>query len=57
MARGDRKIGQCDPHRFMSSGGIFDAWSEYFDYQRWLDAFAECGVDMDFYTKRERSLG
>ena len=37
-------------------GGIFDAWSEYFDYQRWLDAFAECGVDMDFYTKRERSL-
>ena len=37
-------------------GGIFDAWSEYFDYQRWLDAFDECGVDMDFYTKRERSL-
>ena len=21
-----------------------------FDYQRWEDAFAECGIDTDFYT-------
>ena len=38
------------------NGGYFDAWSEYFDYDRWLDAFKECGIDPDFYTKRERSL-
>lgn len=55
LARGDRKVGNVI-HTVYERGGIFDAWSEYFDYQRWLDAFAECGVDMDFYTKRERSL-
>ena len=55
LARGDRKGGNVI-RTVYERGGIFDAWSEYFDYQRWLDAFAECGVDMDFYTKRERSL-
>ena len=55
LARGDRKVGNVI-RTVYERGGIFDAWSEYFDYQRWLDAFAECGVDMDFYTKRERSL-
>ena len=51
LARGDRKVGNVI-RTVYERGGIFDAWSEYFDYQRWLDAFAECGVDMDFYTKR-----
>ena len=55
LARGDRKVGNVI-RTVYERGGIFDAWSEYFDYQRWLDAFAECGADMDFYTKRERSL-
>lgn len=55
LARGDRKVGNVI-RTVYEHGGIFDAWSEYFDYQRWLDAFDECGVDMDFYTKRERSL-
>ena len=55
LARGDRRVGQV-LRRVYEKGGIFDAWSEFFDYQRWLDAFAECGVDMDFYTKRERPL-
>ncbi len=47
LARGDRKVGNVI-RTVYERGGIFDAWSEYFDYQRWLDAFAECGVDMDF---------
>lgn len=55
LARGDRKVGSVI-RTVYEHDGIFDAWSEYFDYQRWLDAFDECGVDMDFYTKRERSL-
>ena len=55
LARGDRKVGSVI-RTVYERGGIFDAWSEYFDYQRWLDAFTDCGVDMDFYTKRERSL-
>lgn len=55
LARGDRKIGQAIL-KVYEKGGIFDAWSEFFDYKRWLDAFAECGIDPDFYTMRERSL-
>ena len=55
LARGDRKIGQA-LLKVYEKGGIFDAWSEYFDYQRWGDAFEECGIDTDFYTMRERDL-
>ena len=55
LARGDRKIGQAIL-KVYEKGGIFDAWSEYFDYQRWGDAFEECGIDTDFYTMRERDL-
>lgn len=55
LARGDRLVGKVI-QKVYEKGGIFDAWSEFFDYQRWLDAFAECGIDMDFYTIRERSL-
>lgn len=55
LARGDRKVGQV-LRKVYEKGEIFDAWSEFFDYQRWLDAFEECGVTMDFYTMRERPL-
>lgn len=55
LARGDRKIAPVIL-KVYEKGGVFDAWGEFFDYQRWLDAFEECGVDPDFYTMRERSL-
>lgn len=55
LARGDRKVSQVLLYVY-EHGGIFDAWSEFFDYQRWLDAFEACGVSMDFYTTRERPL-
>ena len=55
LARGDRKVGQAIL-KVYEKGGIFDAWSEFFDYNRWLEAFAECGIDTDFYTMRERDL-
>ena len=35
-------------------GGKLDSWSEYFDYQRWMDALEACGLDGDFYAHRER---
>lgn len=34
-----------------------DSWSEYFSFQRWMDAFARTGVDPDFYARRERKRG
>ena len=32
-----------------------DSWSEYFSLERWINAFAQCGVDPDFYAVRERA--
>ena len=36
----------------MRRGARLDGWDEHFDYSCWLDAFAECGVDMEYYTTR-----
>ena len=37
-------------------GGRLDSWSDYFSFQRWMDAFEKCGVDTEFYANRERSV-
>ena len=55
LARGDRRL--CDTIQYVyEHGGYFDAWNEYFDYNRWLDAFKATGIDPDFYTMRERDV-
>ena len=54
LARGDRRLAPVI-YEVYKNGGIYDAWSEYYDHQRWLDAFEKCGIDMDFYLTRERS--
>ena len=51
MARGDRRLGQVI-EAAVNNGARLDGWDEYFRYDLWLDAFRECGVDMDFYTTR-----
>ena len=53
MARGDRKINQVILKAY-ETGCIYDAWSEYYKHELWLQAFENCGVDPDFYTVRER---
>ena len=55
FARGDRKLSKAIAYAY-KQGCFFDAWGEYFDYQKWLDAFAACGIDPDFYTMREREI-
>ena len=54
FARGDRKVADVI-ERAYRLGALFDSWSDYFRYDIWLRAFEECGVDIDFYTKRVRS--
>lgn len=54
LARGDRRIADVI-ERAYRKGCIYDAWSEYFHNDAWMEAFEECGVDPDFYTIRERS--
>ncbi|MDO4555179.1 MAG: TIGR03960 family B12-binding radical SAM protein, partial [Lachnospiraceae bacterium] len=55
LARGDRKISAAIYSAY-EKGCLFDAWTEYFDYEKWMEAFEENGIDIDFYTTRERSL-
>ncbi|MCD8134125.1 MAG: TIGR03960 family B12-binding radical SAM protein [Clostridiales bacterium] len=54
LARGDRRLSDA-LIRVYEKGGIFAAWSEYFDDGMWQEAFAESGTDLSFYTIRERS--
>lgn len=53
MARGDRKLNQVILRAYQK-GCLYDAWSEYYKNDVWLETFSECGVDPDFYTVRER---
>ncbi len=55
LARGDRRLGAA-VLRAYEKGCLFDAWSDFFDNRIWMDAFAETGIDPEFYTLRERSL-
>ena len=55
LARGDRRCAEVILKAY-EKGALYDAWTENFDYDIWKEAMAECGVDMTFYTLRERSL-
>lgn len=53
LARGDRRLGKL-LETVWRKGGRLDSWSEYFSFERWMEAFAETGIDPDFYALRER---
>ncbi len=55
LARGDRRVGAVIEEAYRQ-GAIYDSWSEYFDNDIWMNAFETCGVDIGFYTTRERGL-
>ena len=55
LARGDRKVAKVIKKAY-EKGCLFDSWTEGFKNELWMEAFAECGVDIDFYTIRERAL-
>lgn len=51
FARGDRRLAPalalaCE------EGVMFDAWDEYFNYDKWMDIFVRTGVDPAFYANR-----
>ncbi len=54
FARGDRRLCGVILQAYQN-GCIYDAWSEYFHYDRWAQAFEDHHLNMDFYIKRERS--
>ena len=55
FARGDRRIGKVILRAYQK-GCLYDAWSESFHNNLWMEAFAEEGIDIGFYNLRERDL-
>ncbi|HQI17561.1 MAG TPA: B12-binding domain-containing radical SAM protein, partial [Bacillota bacterium] len=55
FARGDRRL--CDVLiRAWELGCRFDGWDQYFNFEAWMQAFKDTGVDPDFYATRRREL-
>lgn len=55
LSRGDRRVADAI-ELVWRRGGRLDAWSDYFSVDRWMQAFADAGIDPDFYALRERSV-
>ena len=53
FARGDRKTAAVIEEAYRL-GCLYDSWTESFDNTLWMKAFENTGVDVDFYTLRER---
>ena len=53
LARGDRRMGRVILEAYRN-GALFDSWTEYWDFEKWLNAFEKAGISIDFYTLRER---
>ena len=51
LARGDRRLGPVIEAAWRK-GAKLDGWMEYFDYDKWIAALEECGIDRHFYTTR-----
>lgn len=54
LSRGDRRVADAI-EAVWRDGGRLDAWTDYFVYDRWMKAFADTGIDPDFYAHRERA--
>ena len=52
LSKGDRRVADAI-EEVWRQGGRLDAWTDYFSFQRWMDAFETCGVDPAFYAHRE----
>jgi radical SAM family uncharacterized protein len=53
LSRGDRRVGAVIENVWRA-GGRFDGWSEHFSFERWMDAARSAGIDVAWYTTRER---
>ena len=55
LARGDRKVSKVIYNAY-KAGCIYDAWGDFFNNEKWMQAISDAGIDLDFYTTRERDL-
>ncbi len=53
FARGDRRLSKVILAAYRL-GCLYDSWTENFDNEKWMRAFADTGTDIGFYNLRER---
>ncbi len=53
LTRGDRRLSDVI-QRAWELGAKLEGWSEWFNFGAWQQAFADFGLDMDWYARRER---
>ena len=51
LAKGDRRMGKA-LELACREGFRFDAWTEYFDFDKWMSVFERSGIDVAFYANR-----
>ncbi len=56
LTRGDRRVSP-GLYEAWKRGARFDGWKECFNADRWWKAFADTGIDVDFYRTRQRPVG
>ena len=54
LSRGDRRVGKVIENVWRA-GGRLEAWSDYFSFERWMNAFEDAGLDPSFYAHRPRA--
>lgn len=54
LCRGDRRLGPVIESAWRR-GARFDGWREHFDFELWLAAFDQAGLDPGFYSARQRA--
>lgn len=55
LARGDRRLGKVI-EKAWQLGCTFDSWDDRFDFEKWMEAFRQCGLNPAFYANRKRSF-
>lgn len=53
FARGDRRLGKVILEAY-KMGCRLDGWSEFFSFEKWMEAFKKCGINPKFYNERQR---
>lgn len=51
FSRGDRRLSDVIISAW-EKGARFDGWGDFFDFERWLEAFKENDIDPDFYLRK-----
>jgi len=55
LAKGDRRLNKVILRAY-ELGCKFDSWGEFFNYDKWIQAFKDCEIDLEYYSQRAIDL-